>query len=1036
MKQKLTPDIRRILIAAGLIICCMAMTNAQTVEGTVSADGFPLPGATVIVKGTTKGAVTDFDGKYSIEAGGASVLQFSYVGYQAKEVPVNGRTTINVVLEEDIASLDEVIVVGYGTQKKESVVAAIVQVKGEDLMERAAGISNIEEALQGNLPGVTAIQGSGTPGASNTRITIRGNSSINGDGGPLILVDGVKRQMSDIDMNDVENLSVLKDASATAVFGVEGANGVILITTKRGQTGKAELSLNVNSTIKFVSQLPTKLDSYDAIQQVNSAILRGVAVAPASWNNYTPGAILERYRNPSSLEESFAYPNVDWEDELLKDYAQDYRINLSVRGGNKTAKYFGSLAYQTVEDIFDGGKYDNGRGYVGEFSYERFNYRSNIDFNITKTTELSVNLSGYLGIREEPARIGNVTNGIYFIPPNLFQPIYPDGYYGDDQNVDIFRNSLRSLSATGYDTYTNFQVNTDFILKQNLDFITDGLSFKGRFSLDNNMRSEQSLNDGGSLIKRYTIDGEEVLDGNPTGVNQFDYVQGPWTLTPSQVEDTSTSTGRARQLVYDFSLNYNRTFADKHNFTALFLVRRQESATGSQFPRRREDWVGRVTYDYDSRYFLDINGAYNGSEKFGPGYRFDLFPSAALGWTPSNEAFLEDVDWLNKLKLRGSYGLVGDDNSGGRFKYLSQWASGNSSYLVPNNFTGGKSPYTWYRESIVGNPDLQWETAVKYNIGAEFSIFNGLLSGEMDYFAENRDDIVILGRNRNVPDWFGQTPPDFNRGKTEVKGFEVVLASTYTFDNGLNVFGNFNFTQSKGLVVLEDDPLFLQEHLRKAGYAINQQRTPIPAGILTSWDDVYMSTPQTLNQSLTRVGYYDVVDFDGDGIFNGDFDRAPFGYPESPLRTWAATLGASYKGWTVSAQLYGTQNANRRFANNTFAQGTPLIFTQDLDYWTVDTPGNTDTQPAVGVAGDTNPRDAWLDGSLTRLKAVSLSYDVPSKTCEKLGLKKLNLFVNGNNLFLWSNLPDDREFNNDSSAESRGDYPTLKRINFGFNMNF
>ncbi|MDB9859462.1 TonB-dependent receptor, partial [Flavobacteriaceae bacterium] len=1001
--------------------------------------GIPLPGVSIIQKGTTRGASTDFDGNYSLELTlGEKTLVFSYLGFKTIEIPVNGKTTINITLEEDVASLDEVVVIGYGTQKKESVVAAISQIKGEELMERNLGVANVEQALQGNLPGVTAIQGSGVPGEDNLKIYIRGKSSWNTDGDPLVLVDGVKRSMNDIDMNDIENLSVLKDASATAVFGVEGANGVILITTKRGQTGKAQLSLSVNTTIKTVSQLPNKLDSYDALLEANSSILRGIAQAPNTWNNYTPLAVVDRYRNPASLEESYIYPNVDWEDELLKDYAQDYRINLSVRGGNKTAKYFGSLAYQTVEDIFDGGKYDSGRGYLGEYRYDRFNFRTNIDFNITNTTELSVSLAGFYGVRENPGSLGNVTNGLYLIAPSLYTPIYPDGLYGNPFSYfNVYNNPVEQLQAKGYTTFRQFQVNTDFILKQKLDFITEGLSFQGRFSLDNNQRSSQRLNDGGVIYRVYDGNGvEEILI--PDSNTRFGYVQPPWTLGNAQVEEGQ----RRRQLVYDASLNYNKTFNEKHNLTGLFLVRRQERTSGTgifAFPTYREDWVGRITYNYDKRYFLDINGAYNGSEQFGRGFRFDLFPSVALGWTPSNEAFMENVDWLNLLKFRGSYGLIGDDsfisnnNVIGRWNHITQWNSGGSAYLVPSSYQG-LSPYTFFRESVIGNPNLQWEEAVKYNIGAEFNLFNGLLTGEVDYFAEDRSKIVIV--NALIPDFVGASPPLINKGIVEIRGYEIVLGSSYTFNNGLTLSGDFNFTQAIDEVIVRDDPALRAAYLNDAGFNIGQGSTAIPAGILTSWDDIYSSTPLNENQGTVRPGYYNLVDFDGDGTYNSNFDNAPFGYPNQPQRSWGLTLGARYEGFSISAQLYGTQNASRLFSNQTFSNSTPLIFEQDLDYWTVNTPNNTDTQPSFGVPGATNPRDNWLDASLTRLRAVSLSYDIPRETCEKLGLKKLQIFVNGNNLFLWSNLPDDREFNTSSETQSRGDYPTLKRFNFGFNMNF
>lgn len=1022
-----------------LILLLSGFTNfnglaQEKVTGTVSdKEGNPIPGVTVFQKGTQNGNSSDFDGNYSLELTvGQKVLIFSYLGYKTVEIPVSNRKVIDVTLSEEAESLGEIVVVGYGTKKKESVVAAITQMKGKDLVERALGTPNLEQALQGNLPGVTTIQGSGVPGEDNIRIFIRGRSSWNGNGDPLVLVDGVKRSMNDIDMNDVENISVLKDASATAVFGVEGANGVILITTKRGQTGKAELSLSVNTTVKMVSQLPQKLDSYNALLQANSAILRGMAQAPNTWNNFTPLDIIDRYRNPSSLQESYIYPNVNWEDELLKDFAQDHRFNLSVRGGNKTAKYFGSLAYQTVEDIFDGGRYDSGRGYLGEYRYDRFNFRSNIDFNITNTTELSVNLAGFYGVRENPGSLGNVTNGLYLIAPSLYTPVYPDGLYGQPFSYfNVYNNPFVTLAGSGFNTFRQFQVNTDFILKQNLDFITEGLSFKGRFSLDNSQRTIQSLNDSGVIYRVYDGDDEVLLI--PDSNTLFGYVQSPWTLGNEQAQNGQ----RRRQMVYDFSLNYNKSFADKHNVTGLFLFRRQELATGSAFPRYREDWVGRLTYDYDSRYFLDVNGAYNGSEKFGPGLRFELFPSVALGWTVSNESFMEKADWVNLLKFRGSYGIVGDDNFTGRWRYISQWgSSGDSGYLVPSDYQGN-SPYTFYREDVVGNPDLQWESSTKYNIGAEFKLFNGLLTGEVDYFAEDRDNIVIIGDDiQTLPDFFGATPPDINQGIVEIRGYEIVIGSSYSFDNDLTLFGDFNFTQAIDKVIRRDDPALRADHLNDAGFNIGQGSTAIPSGILTSWDDIYSSTPLNQNQNTVRPGYYGLVDFDGDGIYNSELDNAPFGYPNQPQRTWGLTLGAQYKGFSLSAQLYGTQNASRLFSNQTFSNSTPLIFQQDLDYWTVDTPNNTDTQPSFGVPGATNPRDNWLDASLTRLRTVSLSYDIPREICEKLGLKKLQLFANGNNLFLWSNMPDDREFNTSGTAQSRGDYPTLKRFNFGFNMNF
>ena len=1016
--------------------------NAQEVSGVVTdPGGLPLPGVTIIQKGTTRGTVTNFDGAYSITVGpGEKVLVFSYIGYEKQEIPVGIETTINVNLKESVEGLDEVVIVGYGTQKKESVVGAITQIKGDNLQELTMGITNVEEALQGNLPGVTTIQGSGVPGRNDMQIFIRGQATWNGSGQPLILVDGVQRNIDNIDFNDIENLSVLKDASATAVFGVQGANGVILITTKRGQKGKAQLSLQANTTIKVVSKLPEKLDAYDAILEANSSILRELAQDEGSWSFFRPLAIADRYRNPANEEESYIYPNVNWRDVLLKDFAQDYRVNLSVRGGGNNARYFGSLAYQKTSDIFDGASYDNGKGYESEFSYDRFNFRSNIDFNITNTTELSVNLGGFYGIQQTPGNLNLVTNAIYELAANAYIPVFPDGYYGRD-NGDIFANTnpIVTLTNTGYTTTNTFQINTDFILKQKLDFITEGLSFQGRLSLDNTSRSVQQLRDPGGDGQenvRYRVY-DEFFDErieSPDGINDFDFVPYPWTLDAAEIQNGSIG----RNFLYDFSFNYSNTFAEKHTVTGLALVRRQERGTGNGFLRYREDWVGRVTYDYDKRYFLDVSGAYNGSEKYGPGYRFDLFPAAAAGWTVSNESFMSNVDWVNLLKIRGSYGLIGDDQGGNRFEYQSTWSIGGGAFINPNA-SNQRSGYVFYSEDNVGNPNLQWETAVKYNIGAEIGLFKNSITAELDFFGEDRSNILIPSSQRAVPDWFGASPPAFNRGEVEVRGYEIVLGANYTFGNGLNIFGNFNFTQAKDLVIDREDPELRPFYQKAAGYPIGQPRSAIPGDIIGSLDDLYSTTPRVNGQNNVRVGYYNLVDYDGDGVYNGAFDNVPFGFPTRPQRNWAATVGAKYKGWRLSVQFYGTQNTNRTYTSRTFSNQIDTFFTHELGYWTVDNPTGTRTQPTFSFdQGASDPRRNFWDGSLTRLRAIALNYNVPRKTCEKLGVKALSIFANGNNLFLWTDLPDDREFNSSQTQDSsfRGDYPTMARFNFGFNLDF
>lgn len=1034
------PFIRQFLIAAGMVFSFVASTNAQTVAGVVTADGFPLPGATVLVKGTSIGVVTDFDGNYVVNVGNNKTLVFSFLGYETKEVVIGGRTNINVTLEEGGEALGEIVVVGYGTQKKESVVGAITQIKGEDLQELTLGITNVQEALQGNIPGLTAIQGSGVPGRNDVQIFIRGQASWNGSGQPLILVDGVPRDIDNIDSNDIQNISVLKDASATAVFGVQGANGVVLITTKRGKKGKAQLSFQANTTIKTVSKLPEKLNAYDAILQANSSVLRELAQSEESWGFYRPLAIADNFRNPATEADRLLYPDVNWRDVLLKDFAQDYRVNLSARGGGEKSKYFASLAYQTVADIFDGESYDNGKGYESGFTYDRFNFRSNLDFNITKTTEFTVNLGGFYAIQQTPGGLNLVTNSIYELAPNAYTPIFPDGAFGRDFN-DVFANTnpLVTLTNTGYTTDTRFQINTDFILKQKLDFITEGLSFQSRISLDNVTESRQELSDRGADGQenvRYRVFDRffaETIE-SPNGINDFDFVPFPWTLTESEVRNDQI----VRNLLYDAAINYSKTFGEKHTVTGLASVRRQESGKGNGFLTFREDWVSRVTYDYDKRYFLDISGAYNGSEKYGPGFRFDLFPAIAAGWTISNEAFMSDVDWVNKLKLRGSYGVIGDDSGGRRFEYQPTFNIGGGSFINPNA-SNQRGPYEFYSEENVGNPNLRWETATKYNGAVEVSLFNSLVTAEVDFYGENRTDILIPSRQRAVPEWFGASPPSLNRGEVEVRGYEIVLGTNYTFSSGLNLFGNFNLNQAKDIVIDREDPEFRPFYQNQAGYAIGQPTSPIPGEILASLDDLYSSTPRVNGQEAIRTGYYNLIDYDGDGEYNGNFDDVPFGFPVRPQRNWSATVGAKYKGLKLSVQFYGTQNTNRNYTTRTFTNQTDTFFAHELGFWTKDNPNGVRTQPTFFAdQGASDPRRNFWDGSLTRLRAIALNYTVPKKICENLGVKSLSVFANGNNLFLWTDLPDDREFNSSLTDDSqfRGDYPNLARFNFGFNLDF
>ena len=527
------------------------------------------------------------------------------------------------------------------------------------------------------------------------------------------------------------------------------------------------------------------------------------------------------------------------------------------------------------------------------------------------------------------------------------------------------------------------------------------------------------------VFKIYNDDGTFYYV-TPSGENQFDYVVQPWSRNGLTINDNNSS----RRLFYQLSLNYDRVFGDKHTVGLLALMNREEYAIGNEFPRYREDWVARATYNYDSRYFIDVNGAYNGSEKYGPGFRFDLFPSVALGWMVTNENFMSGTEsWLNKLKIRGSYGVVGDDSSGGRWGYVSQWGSGGSAFLNNSN-KWDKSPYTFYKEAIIGNPNLQWETSTKANIGFELAALNNMFTLDVDFFKEDRDNIVIPANDRSVPSFFGFQPPDVNLGKTTVKGLEMVLNYNQQLTENWSVNGNFAYTYTKDEIIYKEDPKLRPSYQKEAGFSIGQPRELIRGDLLENWDDVYGSYPQESNQSARRPGFYDEQDWNMDGFVSGDYDQVPFGYTERPLNTFNLSFGANYKKFSFSVQFYGVNNATKSYQDRTFVGESHLYFDFLSDYWSKDNPDGEHVLSGFNnTQHSTDSYRQWYDASFIKLQNMEFAYTFDSKEGSSY-----RLFLNGNNLAFWSKLPDDRLSNEDGNF--RGSYPSFRRINLGLNINF
>lgn len=1047
--RNVTNVVRRIALFLTLVASGTISGYADIVKGNVVDDtGEPLIGVTIMVSGTNGGTVSDIDGNYQINVPNpkSDELSFHYVGMKPLLEKVNGRKVINVVMRTDSEVLEEVVVVGYGQQKKASVVGAITQTSGE-VLERAAGVHDISAALTGNLPGVITVQSSGMPGDESAKITIRGASSWN-NSDPLVLVDGVERDMNSVDISSVKSISVLKDASATAVYGVKGANGVVLITTKRGQEGRAKIDVGFTATMKTVSQLPDKADSYDVLMMRNKAILHELPIQPSSWSYMTSEAVAYKYRHPANLEEFERYPNVDWQDYLFKDAAMSYNGNVSVSGGTKYVRYFAVVDFVHEGDLFR--NIDNGRGYSAGFGYNRVNARSNLDFSLTPTTIFKVNLAGSTGQKSStwPSdgssfNQGNwndqqVWAGVYNIAPDVFRPIYSDGSFG---YYPAFKsqvaNSAEILAMGGAFKTTNTRINTDFVLQQDLKFITPGLNFQGMISWDNRfVESGRGVNDLYNSPQHKWIDPETGIAQTETSwdkTTMFDYLPGSkWTTEGGSVQDWNT----IRNLNYQLQLNYNREF-DKHAVGATAVWTRQEIATGNMIPIRREDWVFRTTYNYDDRYFVEYNGAYNGSEKFGKGYRFGFFNSGAIGWRPSQEKFWHALgldNWWQELKLRASYGEIGDD-TGDRFLYMDQWAYGGNTKMLPTGYDySGGSIYNFYRQSALGNPDAHWEKVKKMNFGVDYSFLNGLLAGTVEVFKDKRDDILISGSDRSMPSYFGQTPATANLGKAEVSGYELELRFNKSINRDMRVWANLNMTHAANKIIYRDDPELKPSYQKNAGYAIDQAHSHISGGFLNSLDELYGAPTHDVNNSGRLPGDYYIVDFNGDGKVDVE-DSAPYGYTGTPQNTYNATLGFEYKGFSCFVQFYGVTNVTREVSLVSFTYNTDNVY--DLGTWW----NGTDLNGEVllprwysQTSSYSNGTQYLYDGSYCRLKNAEVAYTWNGGWIKKLGVSSLKVYLNGNNLFLWSKMPDDRE-SNFSGGSGSGAYPTMRRFNLGVKFN-
>jgi TonB-linked SusC/RagA family outer membrane protein len=894
---------------------------------------------------------------------------------------------------------------------------------------------------------------------------IRGQKTWN-NSSPLVLVDGVERPLQNINPYEIEKISILKDASATAVFGVKGANGVIMITTLRGKEGRPVFSIDITGAAKTVSRIPHLEGSYVANKVKNYAIINELPVSETSWSSIVPNRWLDLYKSqkyPNYL------PDVDWKEQFLNDYGYDDNINLSVSGGTKYVKYFGALGYTYEGDVFK--IQDYGQGYSPNFSYSRFNYRSNLDFDITSTTRFSANFSGYFSDQARP--LGDEYRGfsnLYSQPPDLWPAQYADGTWGDYEGYARFANGILGFNFMGQKYTKQTNINTDFILDQKLDFVLKGLSANGKLSYDNTAISAgpnivgygriakwidpKIINDPAfhdnmtaaetsALETKYTIWKFPATETQtvPTGYN---WVNLPNTFTSEAGDNASTF----RKLYYQFSINYLRDFG-QHSVSALALMSRQIQSTGSNFPSYREDWVGRVTYGYYRRYFMEFNAAYNGSEKFAPKYRFGFFPSMAFGWVVSNEPFFEPLrKYVSNLKFRYSDGKVGSDEGVPRWLYQGDWqvmsnpgSSTSSENVMRFGYPVLINSYPLRYEGVIPNPDIQWETAHKRDFAIETGFFKDMIKMSFDYFTEDRTNIFMQGTDIPVPAYFGAKPVAANLGRVKLHGWEFELNFTKTLPSGWTFFLNHSWTFAKDKIIERADPELKPDYQKQAGYQIGQPRQTVNQTDhpLQTWNEIYNTV---LGNSNTYVlpGDFACVDYNSDGVVDGN-DNIPYGYPSRPQFTYAPSAGVSWKNLSANVRFYGVYNVEGEVGTyaGTFSNQFSILYPQDYqNSWSPEL-GQTSDAIWPGIRYITSGFHGYIPTSRAYLKLqhAEIAYNLPADFLKKIGVSRLRILLGGDNLILWSKMTEDLDSDRPTvQTNTRRTYPKMRRYNLGLSIGF
>ncbi|WP_270087672.1 SusC/RagA family TonB-linked outer membrane protein [Sphingobacterium sp. SYP-B4668] len=1022
-----------------------ARLQQRKVTGVVRDEqGGAVAGATVTASKSNTVTQTDDDGRYEIMLGQADdQLVFSKVGYVAREEKfTSGSNILDVVLTPIVNELDELVIVGFGQQRRISNIGAQSNLKMTDIKTPSSSLSTV---LAGRLAGVVAVQRTGEPGRDAADIWIRGIATPNASR-PLVLVDGVERSFNDIDPEDVESLTVLKDASATAVYGVRGANGVIIVKTKPGRIGKPVVSVDYYETITQFTQRAELIDGLDYMATANEALANG---------NQQPKYSEQYIERTRANFDPYLYPNVDWLSSIFNDFGQNRRANVNVRGGSESANYYASVSYFNEKGLM---RTESLESYNSKMSFNRYNFTTNLNLKVTPTTTVEIGAQGYLGEGNYPAIS---SSSIYSASMEITPVDYPRMFFVDGKAYvpginpnGGFRNPYADATRRGYSNQTRNQVYSNLRVNQDLGMLTEGLKLSGMFAYDvyNSVNIMQSKRESTYYFANrdvpYDMDGRPILVQTYAGSDVLGFEQ--------------RSDGNEKKTYLEASLNYDRAFG-KHRVGGLFLYNQQSrllypvGSLEDAIPYRTLGVAGRAIYSYDDRYFAEFNVGYNGSENFTPERRFGVFPAFGIGWVPSNERFWQPLaSTINFLKLRYTNGIIGNSNvSGRRFMYLEQMQFDNG-FGYNWGSAGGRRPGVKVNNNAV---NIGWEESHKQDLGIEFKVLNSSLSVIVDLFKERRSGI-LLQRNESIPSFLGyMSDPYGNVGVIENKGIDGTLEYNKRINEDWQIYLRGNLTFNKDKWVDSDQPDQRYAWMNKRGTNVNARRGYEAAGLytqdeildiqryesLSAVDKEGVNRPFPTQFGEVKAGDIKYKDQNGDGVIDA-YDQVYIGRGDVPRMVYGFGINTTYKRLSLGVLFQGIEGADRMLQGTSIHPfvgdgGGGNLFSNITDRWTADNPRQDAFYPRLAYGSDQTSNinnfqsSTWWqkDVSFLRLKTLQVNYNLPKEWFARVGIDKVDLYLMGTNLLTWSKFKLwDPELNTNNGTS----YPNMKSYSFGINFSF